>query len=342
MGLGLPAIQAGCSDAGNDRSYSEIVSEKEAPPRVVQPNNANHAVSLHWHSPTGWESGPASGMRLASFQIDTETLCTIISLNGSAGEFEANVVRWMGQIGVADPDDSALQDIMGAIETVPAKDGILFKVVDLTGLTSSGNSTIGSIALLSGKTLFVKLTGPAEKITALKGAYLELLQSFHFIQETNPHGSHDPAQPAAARVAPLVWIKPTGWQETAGTGMRLVTFYPDSEDGTVCYVTRLTGDVGGLERNVQWWANQLGITLTGDPLAAFLTEQQTIQVNGVSYRIIDYTGLTPNPDSESMIVAVAFLADSTTIVKMNGTRENLSAHQAAFMELVNSLTTTEK
>jgi hypothetical protein len=249
-------------------------------------------------------------------------------------------------VGITDPNDSDLQNIMGAIETVPAQDGIIFKVVDLTGLTPSGNSTIGSIALLSGKTLFVKLTGPVEKIKDLKGAYLELLQSFHFIQETDPRAGHDPApsaaQPAANRFAPLVWAKPVSWQESAGTGMRLVTFQPDSEDGTVCYITRLAGDVGGLEMNVQWWANQLGLTLDGDPLAAFLAEQQTIQINGDSYRIIDYTRLAPNPDSESMIVAVAFLPDSTTVVKMNGTRENLSTHQAAFMELVNSLTTTEK
>jgi hypothetical protein len=345
IGLGILVVQAGCSDSSKDRSYSEIVPDTEAPPKVVEHNHADLGASLHWHNPAGWQTGPASGMRLASFQIDSETLCTIISLDSSAGDLKANVIRWLGQVGITDPNDSDLQDIMGAIETVPAQDGIIFKVVDLTGLTPSGNSTIGSIALLSGKTLFVKLTGPVEKITALKGAYLELLQSFHFIQEADPHAGRDPArsaaQPAAKRSAPLVWAKPVAWQETAGTGMRLVTFQPESEDGTVCYITRLEGDVGGLERNVQWWANQLGITLAGDSLATFLAEQQTIQVNGISYRIIDYDRLVPNPDSESMIVAAAFLPDSTTVVKMNGTRDNLPTHRAAFMELVNSLTTTE-
>jgi hypothetical protein len=346
IGLGILVVQAGCSDAGNDRSYSEIVPDTEASPKAVQQDHADHGASLHWHGPAGWETGPASGIRLASFQIDSETLCTIVSLEASAGDLEANVIRWLGQVGITDPNDSDLQDIMEAIETVPAQDGIIFKVVDLTGLTPSGNSTIGSIAHLSGKTLFVKLTGPVEKIKALKGAYLELLQSFHFILEADPHAGQDPAQsaaqPATRRFAPLVWAKPATWQETAGTGIRLVTFHPEPEDGTVCYITRVEGDVGGLERNVQWWANQLGITLAGDSLAAFLTEQQTIQVNGDSYRIIDYTGLDQNPDSESMIVAVAFLPSSTTVVKMNGTRENLSTHKAAFMELVNSLTTTEK
>ena len=344
--LGMLVVQAGCSDASNDRSYSEIVPDTEAPSKVVQHNRANQRASLHWHSPTGWPAGPASGMRLASFQIDSETLCTIVSLDASAGDLEANVIRWLGQVGITDPNDSDLQEIMEAIETVPAQDGIIFKVVDLTGLTPSGNSTIGSIAHLSGKTLFVKLTGPVEKIRALKGAYLELLQSFHFIREADPHAGQDPAQSAAQppnnRFAPLVWAKPATWQETAGTGIRLVTFNPETEDGTVCYITRMEGNVGGLERNVQWWATQLGITLAGDSLAAFLAEQQTIQANGVSYRIIDYTRLAPDPDAESMIVAVAFLSGSTTVVKMNGTRENLPAQRAAFMELVNSLTTTEK
>jgi hypothetical protein len=342
LGLVLLATLAGCSDTKEVRNYREIVPSSETPPVVVRPNQSASSRTIQWHSPEGWQAGPASGMRLASFQIDAETLCTIIALDGNAGELDANVKRWIGQIGITDVNDSDFQAVMGTTRDIQAQDGIVFKVVDLTQMASDGNSIIGAIAALPGKTLFVKLTGPVENIKALERPYLELLRSFHFTQVADPHAGHDhppsAAEPAAEKRSPLAWKSPGTWLESPGSGMRLVTFRPEPEDGTECYITVMPGDVGGLEKNVAWWATQLGLSLEGDQLKQFLAEQATVEAGGVSYRLVDYTGLAPDSDTESMIVAMGMLTDRTVFVKMNGPRENVIKQRIQFMDLVKSLT----
>src|ERR1039457_6941126 len=71
----------------------------------------NSAMSnmFTWVAPQGWKQEAGSGMRLATFHLlsDAKAIdCSIVSMGGMAGGLEANLRRWMGQIGVqAAPDE---------------------------------------------------------------------------------------------------------------------------------------------------------------------------------------------------------------------------------------------
>lgn len=339
VGLNFLAVQTGFSKPDKVRSYHEIVPASETLPAINTQSHAAPYGALRWEDPDGWEKTPASGMRLAGFQIDN-AVCTIVSLSGNAGGLEANVKRWLGQVGITDMEDSEFKALLNQMTEVQAQDDIAFQVVDLTELSRGKSSSITAIGSLPEKTVFVKLTGPVATLSKLKKPYLALLESFNIgqasaseVAQAKPFSSPAPE----AKKQSLTWDVPKQWKEISGSGMRIATFQPASSDEFECYISMLGGDGGGLERNVQWWSSQLGSKLEGDELVSFIDKQDRIRVNKVPFHVIDYGSMVSDQNGNSMMVAVGRLPSKTVFVKMTGTKKDLNSNRREFMKLVKSL-----
>jgi hypothetical protein len=138
----------------------------------------------------------------------------------------------------------------------------------------------------------------------------------------------------------LSWTTPEGWEEKAGSGMRLVTFKAPSAGGDVeCSVVSLGGNAGGLEQNVLRWIGQIGASApAGGQLQDFLSRQETVQTaGGFSMTLVDLTELSAGDDAPSMLGAVAGLDAMTVFVKLTGVKKAVLEHKTAFKALCESL-----
>lgn len=135
----------------------------------------------------------------------------------------------------------------------------------------------------------------------------------------------------------LKWETPQGWTEEAGTGMRLVTFVSQDQRIT-CSVTALGGKVGSLQQNVLRWLGQAGLSLSPQEITNF-TAKIAKQTNpqGLSFHLVDFTGLTSDPSEKSMIAAIVDYPDGEIFVKMTGAKVDVVKNRTAFESLLQSL-----
>jgi hypothetical protein len=141
---------------------------------------------------------------------------------------------------------------------------------------------------------------------------------------------------------PLSWVTPQGWQETPGSGMRLVNFTStDQNDPVECNIISLGGQAGGLESNAARWMQQVNIPVPEAPaMEKFLAAQNKIKTqDGFDATIIDLTQLQPKEDlqSPSMMATIITLPEMTMFVKMTGTRGAVLKNRDKFEALCESL-----
>lgn len=163
----------------------EILSEFQP---LVSDSHEGHkhqedSQDMQWVLPSGWSESPGSGMRLASLYpdpTDQDIECTIVQLGLEAGNLEANVVRWLGQLGITDPDDEVLSAFLARqkrFQTADHHQGILIDFSDYL----PGNAETGMLAAIihfDSKVIFVKLMAPPDVIDVVEGAFFQLCQSF--------------------------------------------------------------------------------------------------------------------------------------------------------------------
>jgi len=155
-----------------------------AMPAAMLPT-ANSAVQgkLAWQAPAGWQEQPASGMRMATFRLASDPQkidCYILSLGGMAGGLEANLSRWMGQIGL-DASAEHVQQLISSSQSLKTQDGQDIKVYDFTaiqkGAPASDKSMMAAVLSTAGATVFVKMTGTIEAVGQNRDSFLELVKS---------------------------------------------------------------------------------------------------------------------------------------------------------------------
>ncbi len=167
-------IFSGCQQEPQERHYTEIVIK------------ATEAKSnLAWQTPEGWQEVPGNGMRLASFQLlnDQSSIdCSIVSLGGMAGGLEANLRRWMGQIGL-EPSKEDFEQLMHSSQSLQTQDGQTAKIYDFTSVQkntqASAKSIIAAMISMKDTTVFVKMTGSIEAIDQNREKFLDLVKSTH-------------------------------------------------------------------------------------------------------------------------------------------------------------------
>ncbi len=139
----------------------------------------------------------------------------------------------------------------------------------------------------------------------------------------------------------LAWEVPTGWEEVPGSGMRVASFklvgHPDEIDVSI---VSLGGMAGGVESNLNRWANQINLDVDAQELAKFIEDAATVKTqSGVDARIFDFTKLQKgqDPSGKSMAAAMMDLGGATVFVKMTGTTEAVTNNQEAFKTLTQSV-----
>lgn len=159
------------------------------------------------------------------------------------------------------------------------------------------------------------------------------------------HQHPEPAASPAFSASPsaqvkLRWTKPEGWEEQAGSGMRLATLTVGKGDrSATCTMITLSGTAGGLDANVRRWIGQLKMTgPTGDDFTAFLEKQERIQSEGgYDGVLVNLTELGASTDGGSMLAALFTVNQTTLFIKMTGPIELLQAEKDRFAQLCKSL-----
>jgi hypothetical protein len=189
-------ILAGC-EADKPRAYAEIAFKPLAaagpmggmpgmsggaamPPMAAPPTG----IKVTWKLPEGWVPKDSSnGMRIGSFaamdpklaesgEIDPNAVdVSVVNLGGTAGGLEANLRRWMGQVGLKASAEEMAAFLKQAprFRTATGQTGLM---IDLTGMLSGdmtqSKTIYGAIVQTEEYTVFVKAMGDFAKVKEQK------------------------------------------------------------------------------------------------------------------------------------------------------------------------------
>ena len=149
-----------------------------SPETSVVPDADTGNASLTWTLPEGWRELPPRPMRLASFAVgDAE--CYIAVLAGDGGGIAANINRWRRQMGLDPLDDAAIQalptlTVLGGPAAFVAMEGTYR---DMNGNTLEQAGVLGVVRDLDGRTLFIRMTGPAATVRAHQAEFRAFCES---------------------------------------------------------------------------------------------------------------------------------------------------------------------
>ena len=166
---------ARASPHGSSQASSQASSPQASPlgtlPAAAVPNGQLAGRGMAWDTPESWQEIPGTGMRMASFNMASagqEALGTLITLSGPAGGLDANVARWLGQLGLPVPEGAAFAEWLATQERFETQGGLPGVLVDLVPLTREQGESAGEQSMMVGvvtlgaQTAFLKLTGPPD------------------------------------------------------------------------------------------------------------------------------------------------------------------------------------
>ncbi len=144
---------------------------------ALPPEMQTPSLPLTWVTPAGWEELPGSGMRIAAWRIEGQE-CTLMSFPGDVGGDEANIRRWLGQVGHG-ADAATLSAFVAQPERLVTDSGLDVRLFDLTALLPDGaaQSVLAAIIPAGDQSIFVKLMGNTPVLQRHKEAFTALSRS---------------------------------------------------------------------------------------------------------------------------------------------------------------------
>ncbi len=131
---------------------------------------------LNWTLPAHWKALPASGMRVAAFEIpipnESPLTLTVVKLGGPAGGVLANINRWRNQLGLAPISPSDVSKSLTKMETAA---GMELAITDIQN--PQGEHILAAITSAQGETWFFKVQGTETKIEGVKSQIILFLKS---------------------------------------------------------------------------------------------------------------------------------------------------------------------
>ncbi|MHC4393155.1 MAG: hypothetical protein ACYS22_17825 [Planctomycetota bacterium] len=132
--------------------------------------SANSAGGMSWTPPANWQRKPDRQMRVASFAPDgrTDIECYLTVLGGAGGGLDANLNRWLDQLGQKPLSAAEIQElpranVLGIESPILEAEGAF---TGMDGPKQGGFALLGTVVNLGQQTLFIKMTGPKEQIAA--------------------------------------------------------------------------------------------------------------------------------------------------------------------------------
>jgi hypothetical protein len=160
--------------AGRQPPLGEQASGRGAlRPGLAGDSGATGRGGLRYHTPEGWRTGPAGGMRKAAFVVvegDRQVEITVIDLAASAGGLLDNVNRWRGQIGLGNTTEEELDEQVRKLP-VGSDRG------DYVELYGPKEAILAVIARQGGKAWFIKLMGDKQLAEREKQRFEQFVQS---------------------------------------------------------------------------------------------------------------------------------------------------------------------
>jgi hypothetical protein len=153
---------------------------------VPAPPAAGEGSDLVFALPAGWESKPASGMRLAEASIPGTNgagqLAVFFFGPGGGGDVDSNIQRWVGQMQTepgTQPERQTFETANGFRVTWVDVAGTLLPSSMGTGPTTPQKDfrLLGAVVEGPGGPWFFKATGPKKALTAERQHFLEMLHS---------------------------------------------------------------------------------------------------------------------------------------------------------------------
>lgn len=148
-------------------------------PELEDGSFARGTRALAFDAPDGWDEGVEAPMRLATLELSPVTTCIVSAFPGDVGGLEANVQRWLGQVG-EDPMDA------DEIEALPriAMFGRLAPVLHAEGKLMSRGEVLcedGAVMVvycqLEDETVVVKLQGERAEVEDAAPRFVALCRS---------------------------------------------------------------------------------------------------------------------------------------------------------------------
>jgi len=375
-----------CDQKPQESHYKEVVVDTPQANAPVAPATASMPADPHagmdmssmslptesasmnnmftWGVPQGWKQESGAGMRLATFHLisDAKAIdCSIVTLGGMAGGLEANLRRWMGQIGLqATPDE--LSGLISSAPSTKIKTGQEGKIFDFTSIQSKAKPTDKSMIVvmvtMDEATLFIKMTGTVDSVSKNKDDFFKLVRSVEYHAPSvampgggmnssgDPHAGLDMSAMGGLLEAPtsqsiLAWQRPEGWTEEPGKHMRMASFYLTADPKAIdCYIIALAGPAGGLEANLQRWLEQLGLQASDDNVKQLSALAQVLKTkDDLEVKVFDFTTLQTqsNPSDKSMVAAMIPVGQATVFVKMTGSIESVKQNKDNYLKLLGSI-----
>jgi hypothetical protein len=300
------------------------------------------ATSLTWSVPEGWKQEAGSEMRFATLVVNDNPRVelTVIPLGGSAGDVQANVNRWEGQLGLpATPAEK-----LDAIVKKTSPNGLDVKAVDLAG---KDNRMLAAIVPHGGRVWFFKVVGPPDIVGKQKEKFDTFLASLKPDAAAAPNAAAAPAAPnasaaPAAQAAATMKLKsfktPDGWKEIPNsTGPRMIAFNIGPEDQKAdLIVTRFgANNAGNFLDNINRWRNQLGLPPVADTREVAMTDATAGNEPAVAVEI-DNPGGADKP-ARRMRVAMAAVGPDLWFFKMTGPPQVIEQQKPAFDDFLKSI-----
>ncbi len=173
---------AGCGREVDVRSYREVTIAPTPVGALFDSTGADAGAGAgtegnwRWDTPSEWSELPGDRLRLARFGLPGGGESTVVALAGDAGGVEANVRRWLTQLGLSLPPDR-VRTFLSSASSV--RGGLDFTVFDFIPLVAGRDDTafLTGIASVGGQTLFVKAEAPARVLAEQRAAFADLLIS---------------------------------------------------------------------------------------------------------------------------------------------------------------------
>jgi hypothetical protein len=144
---------------------------------------AKSGDALGWSIPPGWTMGPPKPMRVATLLAGAkgEAECSVTTLPGAAGGVAANLNRWRAQMSEGPLGDEGIAalpkvKVLGADTPLVEATG---DYTDMQGAKHEKYALLGVACPQGGRTVFVKLIGPADTVRAEREHFVAFLGSLH-------------------------------------------------------------------------------------------------------------------------------------------------------------------
>jgi hypothetical protein len=132
----------------------------------------------------------------------------------------------------------------------------------------------------------------------------------------------------------ITWTLPEGLNDSGPSGMALARITSSEYPKISITITRLEGEGGGLNPNIQRWASQLGVSPLSD--SELTSVQSNLKHNEGKGTFIDFDVL-PSVKEISMKVCVSEYSGFTLFLKMQGPKEDVSSLSPRFISLAESI-----